>query len=617
MNKTVSINIGGFIFHIEEEAYNKLGKYLDTISSYFSESEGRDEIMGDIEARIAEMFNKRVGNTKQVITMKDVDEVIEIMGQPEAYIDEEAAEEAPKRKYYQDGNSKTKRVFRDPDNQIVAGVCGGLAAYFNVDPVWFRLAFVLAVIFGGTGVLLYIILWIVIPEAKTTAEKLEMRGENVNIENIEKTIREEIDSLKDKFNDMSEGAKAWGDSRGAYQTKNFLQKSLDLFIQVIKAGFKIFVKVVGALLVFLGILLLVVFIGGIFGLPTISVNGDSGGVFRTALNSQFFEFFGTTSQVGWGMISLILLVGIPLVLMVYSGVKLLFNIKYRNKLIGTTAGILWSIGLAVFIVVCIQVGKDFASAAVARQTEVFAVPADGKALRLDVLKNAPEFEEIDFNDSDLDDADFLFNETGNFFYDDPKFDIVKSETDSFVLEIVRRANGPSKKLAYKRAANISYGFTQSDSTIVFDQYFKVSKEDKWRDQTVKIRLKIPVGGTIYLSNSMKHIIYDIDNVSNTWDGDMINRRWIMTDRGLQCVDCDNLRNINYPEPPAPPAPSDAPEIISFEELETLPEFIELPENDFSDIHKYDKSKERFDYEMKKKLNEIFFEMRNNPKPNCS
>ncbi len=618
MNKTVSTNIGGYIFHIEEEAYSKLGQYLDTIRGYFLDTEGRDEIMGDIEARIAEMFNARVGNQKQVITMKDVDEVIEVMGQPEAFIDADD-EDAPKKKYSTSGNrGKSKRVFRDPDNEIVAGVCGGLGAYFDVDPIWFRLAFVLAVIFGGSGILIYIILWIIIPEARTTAEKLEMRGENVNIENIERTIREEIDTLKQKFNDISDGAKSWSESRSAYQAKSTIRRGADLFIQFIKAGIRVFAKVLGAMLVFFGVFILVIFIGSFLGLTTpISINTSDGSIFWSMINPPILEFFGSPAQVTWGIIAMTLMVGVPLVAMIYGGIKLLFNINYRNRLIAPILGGLWSAGIIIWIMLCINVGREFASTTNVRKAHTLRPHENTQVLHVETNKSDGE----DFmdmgNDYDDWDGEINFDTQSNFFYDTPKFDIIKSETDSFMLDMMYKAHGATKKQARRRAENVSYNFAVTDSVLSLDRYFKIFKEDKWRGQDVKMRLRMPVGSTIYLANGMEHLIDNIQNVNNAWDGDMINRRWKMTERGLECVDCDNMITVGLPTPPTPPLPLEAPEIISYEKEQINEEWLELPENDLSDIHKYDKSKERFDYEMKKKLNEIFFEMRNNPKEACS
>lgn len=204
MKKNFTVNISGIIFHIDEDAYSVLKNYLDSIKKYYARSDGADDICTDIEARIAEMLQEKLSDKKQVITITDIDEVTRIMGQPQEF--ESGA-------YYQEEKQKgasyrPKRLFRNPDNKIIGGVCGGIGAYLNTDPLWFRLAFVFFTFVGGSGLLVYVILWIVIPEAKSTAEKLEMKGQQVNISTIEKKIKEEISHLEKKLNDLTDKAKA-------------------------------------------------------------------------------------------------------------------------------------------------------------------------------------------------------------------------------------------------------------------------------------------------------------------------------------------------------------------------------------------------------------------------
>jgi len=184
MKKTLTVNISGSVFHIDEDAYNVLNDYLQSIKKHFSRTEGREEIISDFEARIAEMLHEQVNNGKQVITIEDIGKVMDVIGQPSEFDGDQLDQDGKKT---EKNGKASKRLYRDPDNTIIAGVCSGLGSYFHSDPVWFRLAFVLAIIFGfGTGFIVYIILWIVVPEAETTAEKLEMKGEKVNISNIEK-----------------------------------------------------------------------------------------------------------------------------------------------------------------------------------------------------------------------------------------------------------------------------------------------------------------------------------------------------------------------------------------------------------------------------------------------
>ena len=183
MNKTVHINLANLSFYINEDAYIKLQAYLDAVKHSFKNTEGSDEILMDIEARIAELFSEKFQNERQVITLKEVEAIIVIMGQPEDYILDEAT--------YEDNSisSKTisKKLYRDIENQYIAGVSSGLGHYIGIDPLWIRLTWVLLVFAGfGTPILMYILLWILVPEATTIAQKIAMNGEPVNISNIEK-----------------------------------------------------------------------------------------------------------------------------------------------------------------------------------------------------------------------------------------------------------------------------------------------------------------------------------------------------------------------------------------------------------------------------------------------
>ena len=194
MKKTFTINLSGTIFHIEEDAYEALQKYLVAIKNHFGTSEEGKEITSDIEARIAEIFSGKSSCNKNIITLDCVNEVIEIMGTPQNF--EEEIEEEP----LAGQKKRKKRFYRDPEAKVLSGVCGGLAAYFNMDPVIVRILFVaLAFVTTGAAILAYFILWIAVPNATTTAQKLEMRGEAVTVKNIEKFIKDEVNSVKESY----------------------------------------------------------------------------------------------------------------------------------------------------------------------------------------------------------------------------------------------------------------------------------------------------------------------------------------------------------------------------------------------------------------------------------
>ena len=185
MNKTVNINLANTFFHIDEEAYNKLRRYLEAIKRSFSGTAGSDEIIADIEARISELFGEKMEHERQVITMKEVDEVINVMGQPEDYmVDEDIFEDAPRSKSSTTTRSRVKKLYRDTETKYIGGVCSGLEYYLGLDALWIRIIFILFAIFSGFGIVAYILLCILVPEAASTSQKLDMRGEPVNISNI-------------------------------------------------------------------------------------------------------------------------------------------------------------------------------------------------------------------------------------------------------------------------------------------------------------------------------------------------------------------------------------------------------------------------------------------------
>ena len=276
MNKTVNINLAGIFFHIDEDAYLKLQRYLEAIKRSFTDSQGRSEIIADIEARIAELFSERIENHKQVIGVAQVDEIISIMGQPEDYlVDDEIFEDEPQTNYRKSrARGTSKRLYRDTDNSYVGGVSSGLAHYFGIDAIWIRLIWILLIFGAGTGVLLYILLWILVPEATTTSEKLMMTGEPVNISNIEKKIKDGFESvsnsvksvdfkkhgdrLKEGFehvsDSISDSVRSVDFDQQGRRIKSSSKTFFDTIGEIIVFFFKIIAKLIGAIVLISGII---------------------------------------------------------------------------------------------------------------------------------------------------------------------------------------------------------------------------------------------------------------------------------------------------------------------------------------------------------------------------
>lgn len=205
MNKIVQINLGGYALTIDEDAFEALGAYLRAVDRSFAHLEGRAEILQDIESRMAELFQERLKG-RQVVGMADVEAVRRIMGQPEDLGDAGSEREPEERK---DSGSGTtfrtgRRLFRDTDHAMVGGVCSGLSAYFGIaDPVWMRLLFVLMA-FSGFGVITYFVLMLLVPKARTAADRLAMRGEPVNIDTIAESVERQFDEISRKLNEIGD-----------------------------------------------------------------------------------------------------------------------------------------------------------------------------------------------------------------------------------------------------------------------------------------------------------------------------------------------------------------------------------------------------------------------------
>ncbi|MGQ1786445.1 PspC domain-containing protein [Saccharicrinis sp. GN24d3] len=238
MKKTVNINLSGRVFYIDDDAFARLREYLDRLEHYFKQQDEGQEIINDIESRIAELLGERISGKSGVVTLGMVEEVIGMMGQPEDFYEEGEESKGPKQEYekYTYGRA-SKRLFRDVEGRVLGGVCGGIGAYLNMDPVIVRIIFALLIFFGlGITIPIYIILWIVVPAAITTAQKLEMRGENVTISNIEKAIRKEFEDVKQRFSKVRD-SKAYKKSESWWARFSKGDKTVLIVVAVVGALF--------------------------------------------------------------------------------------------------------------------------------------------------------------------------------------------------------------------------------------------------------------------------------------------------------------------------------------------------------------------------------------------
>jgi len=518
MKKTFTINISGTVFHIEEDAYEVLQKYLVNLKSHFGSSEEGKEILADIEARIAEIFIEKSTSVQKVVSIDMVNEAIEIMGTPEDFVEEENAEE------YQptEDTKRKRRLYRDPDHRVIGGVCGGLGAYFNMDPVILRIIFaVLFIVTSGAAFLAYIILWIAVPKAKNTAQRLEMRGQEATVKNIEKSIKEEVSEMKESY-------KKFKESDTYSKGKKSVETAGDVTYNVFKVILKVFVIVIGVLLIISGFL-------GLLGFISSMVIGHSfvqGWPMIWSPEVQvpgFLNHFVSPGTVTFGMIAIGILVGIPLLAMLFIGTKLVFRYKTNNTAIGLTMVGVWFIALVALIAVSVsQLGNYKSQSSI---TETKTISCDScQTLTLNLGEDKyRDYAKMDF---EIDNVKVAVVDGEEVILGHANLDIEKSGSNEFVVLVKKAARGKTRNDAKETSESIIYRFDLKDSTVVFDPYFILGEGVKYRGQEVDITVKVPEGKAVYLGEDMIKIIHDIDNVSNTWDGDMVGKTWIMKPEGL-------------------------------------------------------------------------------------
>ncbi len=530
MNQTVTINISGIVFHIDVDAYEELKKYLSKIKSYFKNSEECEEIMMDIEARIAELFSEKISSNNQVIQSKDVEEVIGVMGKPEQYIDEDEEDlEKERKSSHQKHYSSEKKLFRDPDDRMIGGVAAGLAAYIGIESLWLRLFFVVA-LFIGFGFLLYIILWIVMAEAKTASDKLHMKGEPVNIDNIGRTFKDEADKVSDNF-------KKHGQQYGK-KAESAIESFFNFIGQILNGVFKVLGKVFGVIFLLVGTFMLIGLLSMLIGSETVfSITSD--GVFSIPSTEFFNLIFISENQFHMAIIGAAITIGLPIAMLIYAGANLLYKIKTHT---GVSIGlfILWVIGIFLCAMIGIRMGTELSYNE--RDSEIGTsktiINEDKEDFHLSIAtENVP-------GEGILEDKYFTISlDEDSIYFNDIQVRVYESKSDSFEIEIEKDVAGYSKKDVNSKLNQMNYNYSINNDSILLGNYISTLRKNKIRGQEINVKLYLPIGKSIYLDKSLKHAINNIANVTDTWDSEMLGKRWVMLEDGLTCLDCDEIEGI--------------------------------------------------------------------------
>lgn len=524
MKKTLTINISGTVFHIDDDAYEKLKKYLSKIGLHFSKEEGGHEIINDIEARISELFTDKTSNNQNVVNLEMVDQVIEIMGLPEDFEDEEEpADTTQEQKAYYSSYKKSKRLYRDPESRVLGGVCGGLSHYLNIDKVLMRiLFFILFIVTSGVALPAYLILWIAVPKARTTSQKLEMKGEDINVDSIGKTVKEEFSEMKDSYNRYKESDEF---KKGQEYARTAGRQAQNAGRE---AG-NVLSKVFGAIFLFIGFISL---IGLTLGLLTASnLIGFTPDFLPNAHSGLFVDHIFSSGMATTLIVSAFIIAGIPLLLIIYAGAKMVFNFVSDSKTIILSALGIWIIGIILAVVTSLGAIDVFSSNA--SVSDNFEITSQSDTLYISI--DPSRFEDLEETRFEVNNTMVMMRGDEEILVSRPKFTIEPTSEEVIALKIRKESKGNNYRTAKKNAEEISFNYTLNGDQLLLDPYFFIGDNNKWRNQEVSAKLKLPKGKVVFLNDELLPIIYDIENTTNTWDGDMVGEFWQMKPKGLTLI----------------------------------------------------------------------------------
>ncbi len=532
MNKTIIININGIIFHIEEDAYEILKSYMTGIKKHFAGTDDSLEITTDIENRIAEMFSDLLKNEgKQVIVTADVSTVILQMGTIEDF-STEATTDTSFTPNFSD-NYTERRLFRDPEDHLIGGVASGIANYFGVEAVWIRLAFVLGVFGAGSGLLIYIILWAIIPRANTRMERMAMKGEKADLQGFKRNFDEELKNLRQSLSNANREAKPF-----LYKIRDFIGEFLLLLQRFFRGSGKILLKLVAIVIIAICVCVMV----GL--LITLIVYIANKSVFTHGLspfNIVNYEFSNILYACGF------LVCAIPLLGLILFTIRMVFSRVVFGRGVVFILLIGWIAALSTVIFYASKVASDFKSnASFSQNMNIMQSQTQHYYLKLNDVKiltkedsAALGIKKDDFanrivlNTNDENDNDINPNNVS--------LSIEKSENEYPALVESYSAKGSNYQEALLNARNTSYNFIQEDTVIKFDRKLLPVKKALWRDQKISLTLKMPLNSIITMEENLSRIglhninLYDClnDDEDKNWGKRLA--RFKMTETGLVCL----------------------------------------------------------------------------------
>jgi phage shock protein PspC (stress-responsive transcriptional regulator) len=501
MKKNFSVNIGGRIFNIDDDAYECLNSYLARLRNFFAADQGYDEIIADIEMRIAELLEQRAEQGQPIITLKHIEEVIANMGEPDQLSDSET--EKPKTA---PGIKTRGKLFRDPDNRQIGGVAAGIAAWFGIDPVWVRLIFAVFTLFYAIGIIVYAVLWLILPIAQTTSEKLEMQRQSININ----TLRNELASA----------------GSGLQKTGNSVLQSAGTFIrfvtEVIARVFSLLVKVLGRLA---GLILLLFVVALFFGISAASL-------VREQMNMGDYQLDTTTvvhalqwlvpgPDVRWlAYISIILLLVAITGLLIYTGLRLLLKWPPLRWQVIIVFVLLLVTGIVTAIGAVFQYSRS--SEQVGSITNRTSIVMKKNHFHLASGLN-------EYNQYFMPLIDDTLPENVKYALGEISLSLRPVPADSLFVTGIKSASAWQESQATGYAGNILYNYKMQDTLVTLNPYFMFPQNDGMRYQKLNIIVGIPVNTEVVID---EHLSWRT-NYSDFIDNERVGGTFIMTASGLK------------------------------------------------------------------------------------
>lgn len=516
MKKTTKINISGIVFQLDEDAYDKLKIYLDLLGGRFGNSAEGKEIIEDIERRIAELLFERTSNQKEAVTLPDVEEVISIMGSPEDFsiladgnepeAEHHAREEAED---YLHSRRKNRRLYRDTDNSVLGGICSGLSAYFNIDPVILRVLFVVFAFAWGITIILYVILWIIVPPARTAAQRLEMRGEEVTIENIERSVRNEYESVK-------KNVRKYGKSETYEGARTAIGEMFHVLGIIIKGIGRIMVIVVGLFFILMGFGFMLTFLTGlILTQPFLNNIFIDSNVSLSELASLIFSH----SDYQWIMIATTFAVCVPLLALMYAGIKMVVRFKAKDTVVLLSFLGIWIISAVLATSLILIRVKDYSghwyntSIVNLKEPRVRTLVIDVNVSKIDSLKKQLKYFESHGGQG------VYWNLSRNEYFVKPNFSIFKADSSHTGLIFENWAMGKDRQEARKNGEAMKYSWSQNDTALILDPVYELAKGQPWCMPHKNVDLYLHLGSRVtFTANALNFFSYSDSNIQQeNWE----------------------------------------------------------------------------------------------------